>query len=495
MRLKSFFRLIILVSFIQSVSSTAQTVEYDTEVGSLPSINEIFDDGSLHTTKIEENSTFYLDSVSPHGVDIPLNDFEVYDSASYIWYYNYTNSNNLIVSRSISDTSIYNGDCGVAKITKYDSQGGVIWEFVDDTTGCNFYPRNTIHLNGNNLFSISRYLDEDGCTPEIKLLKLDFNTGQLIKRKTIGYCSYKWVNSIDGDLKFIHHSNCSCNDSEYLQPDQIETFDENFNRVNSSRLILLNEYGDSVMSVNTTEVDSNTYLSRGLRRQYSTSNNKYSLLRLENSNQITRYSLYDTLNLNEYMSRLYDVIVYDTFYLIAFGHNYTNLVRLDEYYRYDSTEVNIICVTKDFTQIGNIWTEVKLGEVYHLNLEHHFISEDDGSLYLSYSKHIGTSINRERKNYIERISFNSIINSVEPELKNNELTFEVYPNPTSGEINIETSNSGKLEFYDLAGKRQLVSNINAGSNKLEINQLPVGVYFLVLTTEDGNRTTQKLIIQ
>lgn len=481
MRLKSFFRLIILVSFIQSVSSTAQTVEYDVEVSSLPSIHEIFDDGSLHTTKIEENSTFYLDSISPYGVNHLKGSLTLYDSVSYIKDYKFIDTSSVIISYS----EVFGIDCGSSKIIKYNIHGDTIWEFIDDTLVCNVSPSNIMIYKDDYLFSVSQFQEEGECFPENKLLKLDINTGQLLTEKSIGSCEYFTASSGLNNLKLIHRRNCFCSEIN-LYPDLIETYDFNLNLTSVSKVMVTETNGDSLISINTSSVDTNTVIAKTLGNL---------LMRFDNTNLIASYSLSDTLNLNKYMSRLYDVVVYDTFYLIAFGHNYTNLVRPDEYYRYDSTEVNIICVTKDFTQIGNIWTEVKLGEVYHLNLEHHFISEDDGSLYLTYSKNIGTSINRESKSYIERISFNSIINSVESEFKSNELTFEVYPNPTLGEINIETTNSGKLEFYDLAGKRQLVSNINAGSNKLEINQLPVGVYFLVLTTEDGNRTTQKLIIQ
>jgi hypothetical protein len=62
----------------------------------------------------------------------------------------------------------------------------------------------------------------------------------------------------------------------------------------------------------------------------------------------------------------------------------------------------------------------------------------------------------------------------------------VYPNPTAGELRIE---SGELKIenvaiYDISGKIQKTENWET-KNTIDISYLPAGVYFLRITTEQG----------
>lgn len=68
----------------------------------------------------------------------------------------------------------------------------------------------------------------------------------------------------------------------------------------------------------------------------------------------------------------------------------------------------------------------------------------------------------------------------------------VYPNPTSETINISsTIPINKIELYDLLGKLVLTTK---EVNKLKINQLETGTYFLKLISEKGN-VIKKIIIK
>jgi hypothetical protein len=65
--------------------------------------------------------------------------------------------------------------------------------------------------------------------------------------------------------------------------------------------------------------------------------------------------------------------------------------------------------------------------------------------------------------------------------------FEVYPNPTSGEIMIGNSASVTVELADLTGKI-LLRETNTG--KLNISHLPAGVYYLKITSASGNEVVK-----
>lgn len=68
----------------------------------------------------------------------------------------------------------------------------------------------------------------------------------------------------------------------------------------------------------------------------------------------------------------------------------------------------------------------------------------------------------------------------------------VYPNPTSETINISsTIPINKIELYDLLGKLVLTTK---EVNKVKINQLETGTYFLKLISEKGNGI-KKIIIK
>lgn len=68
----------------------------------------------------------------------------------------------------------------------------------------------------------------------------------------------------------------------------------------------------------------------------------------------------------------------------------------------------------------------------------------------------------------------------------------VYPNPTSETINISsTIPINKIELYDFLGKLVLTTK---EVNKVKINQLETGTYFLKLISEKGN-VIKKIIIK
>ena len=91
-------------------------------------------------------------------------------------------------------------------------------------------------------------------------------------------------------------------------------------------------------------------------------------------------------------------------------------------------------------------------------------------------------------------SVNNIISSV-PDAKTVEW-FDVYPNPTSGLVYIESMKSEKeinhTVLYNLAGKK---INIRRNNNSLNLNALPEGIYFIVVEFEDGITLKKRILKQ
>lgn len=76
----------------------------------------------------------------------------------------------------------------------------------------------------------------------------------------------------------------------------------------------------------------------------------------------------------------------------------------------------------------------------------------------------------------------------------NNVTFTMFPNPTTNSINIKATGSGDInvQVYDLLGKQ--VKNEIVSNNKLDVANLNTGIYLVKFT--QGNATaTQKLVIK
>lgn len=75
--------------------------------------------------------------------------------------------------------------------------------------------------------------------------------------------------------------------------------------------------------------------------------------------------------------------------------------------------------------------------------------------------------------------------------KNNDVTFNIFPNPSSGLIQVNTSESTTIVFTNLEGKTLLRQNISAGENSLDLSRFSSGIYLL---RDEENRIPIKKII-
>jgi hypothetical protein len=102
--------------------------------------------------------------------------------------------------------------------------------------------------------------------------------------------------------------------------------------------------------------------------------------------------------------------------------------------------------------------------------------------------------------YVNVYKYNTCTMVATEETKRNAAFFQVAPNPFTGTARINFSNESNSTFgvvmTDIAGKTVRTMNNLTGSNvTIEQGTLITGVYFVTLTTANGARFTQKLVIQ
>lgn len=73
-------------------------------------------------------------------------------------------------------------------------------------------------------------------------------------------------------------------------------------------------------------------------------------------------------------------------------------------------------------------------------------------------------------------------------------SMKLYPNPAQGIVTIESALVGTARILDIAGRTVLSSAIEAGENRLAIEQLQRGVYLVQLSTEKGTQT-ERLVVR
>ena len=84
--------------------------------------------------------------------------------------------------------------------------------------------------------------------------------------------------------------------------------------------------------------------------------------------------------------------------------------------------------------------------------------------------------------------------SIIDETTTNKSVVTIFPNPANNTLNIQTNINRKhsIQIYDLKGKLWLAQSSTTLNSSIEIVQLPVGVYFAVLT-DDKDKVVKKFI--
>lgn len=77
----------------------------------------------------------------------------------------------------------------------------------------------------------------------------------------------------------------------------------------------------------------------------------------------------------------------------------------------------------------------------------------------------------------------------------NAFEFSMYPNPTKENVTISLNDDASYQLFNMNGQTLMKGHFNAGKNPLSISNLARGLYFINMTTTNGNRMTHKLIKQ
>jgi hypothetical protein len=73
--------------------------------------------------------------------------------------------------------------------------------------------------------------------------------------------------------------------------------------------------------------------------------------------------------------------------------------------------------------------------------------------------------------------------------------FMLYPNPTTGVLNIEAkSTMNQIELFDTNGRTILKNTLDSQTSSLNMENLATGMYLIKVTTNDGS-STQKIVKQ
>jgi hypothetical protein len=66
------------------------------------------------------------------------------------------------------------------------------------------------------------------------------------------------------------------------------------------------------------------------------------------------------------------------------------------------------------------------------------------------------------------------------------LNVKLYPNPTSGQLNIEAVDMTLVSVYDLVGQCAMQMSAKDGQATLDMSQLQNGIYFVKVSTVNGS---------
>jgi len=71
-----------------------------------------------------------------------------------------------------------------------------------------------------------------------------------------------------------------------------------------------------------------------------------------------------------------------------------------------------------------------------------------------------------------------------------DVSFRIYPNPSSGEFNIELEANSELKIYNSLGQLVKMGNYQMGQHKLSVEKWNNGVYLVYVTNNKGVRTVK-----
>lgn len=74
-----------------------------------------------------------------------------------------------------------------------------------------------------------------------------------------------------------------------------------------------------------------------------------------------------------------------------------------------------------------------------------------------------------------------------------EVSFSVFPNPTNGQVTITGENLRKAEVVNMLGQQVAIAKGKGETLQVDISDLPVGIYFVNVTDEEGRKCVRKVV--
>ncbi len=74
-------------------------------------------------------------------------------------------------------------------------------------------------------------------------------------------------------------------------------------------------------------------------------------------------------------------------------------------------------------------------------------------------------------------------------------TFEIYPNPTTGKIIINTDQSYELTITDALGRKIIQTSVSFNSKTIDLTNYPTGTYMFNIKLKDGNIINESIIVE
>jgi len=71
----------------------------------------------------------------------------------------------------------------------------------------------------------------------------------------------------------------------------------------------------------------------------------------------------------------------------------------------------------------------------------------------------------------------------------------IYPNPATEEVNIEVKTETNYHLLNITGNIEQQGTLKASNNSISVQSLPYGIYLLVLTDNEGQKTIRKIVKQ
>jgi len=177
-------------------------------------------------------------------------------------------------------------------------------------------------------------------------------------------------------------------------------------------------------------------------------------------------------------------------YLYLYGNPYTSSSLIP----YGNGKPSWNYIAKLDTNLNIIWEKLYGGDAFYMAVDI-TVDTDGGLLLLSTRNDLYDGVNQLD---VHLMKIDTAGNAVwVNDIKIREIGVDIFPNPTSSQLNITLNSPNKtiyqLQITDLQGKQILQKQINAKQTKLDVSNLSKGIYILEGITNTGESFSRKFV--